>query len=272
MLALEFARHLSGSVLFRRQLARNSRDQHRDDDRADSRHRQYRRNPVNHKMANVVSIPVATMMPSVLRACSLRVGTRATWAMMSSRLLFHKGEVGPCLVRLPQCQDVFVWHRARYGRVRLLEDKSVDSPPAGDQLEQLRATYAALSAPNANRLTSHCIGADMKHSPYLDCPLFPLAETLPRLLEKIGTELTTAGPVQRALPPPTRAVDRRSTHAGNRRFLRELDGPPARIAFSRTGRSWRRRPRSGCDICRQTHDAASGVRRSGSQICSASFR
>jgi len=29
--------------------------------------------------------------------------------------------------------------------------------------------------------------------PYLDHPLLPLAVALPRLLEKIGTELTTAG-------------------------------------------------------------------------------
>jgi hypothetical protein len=36
----------------------------------------------------------------------------------------------------------------------------------------------------------------MDHSPYLDRPLFPLAAALPRLLEKIGTELTTAGPVK----------------------------------------------------------------------------
>jgi len=33
----------------------------------------------------------------------------------------------------------------------------------------------------------------MDHSPYLDRPLLPRAVALPRLLEKIGTELTTAG-------------------------------------------------------------------------------
>ena len=36
----------------------------------------------------------------------------------------------------------------------------------------------------------------MDHSPYLDRPLLPLAVALPRMLEKIGTELTTAGPVK----------------------------------------------------------------------------
>ena len=36
----------------------------------------------------------------------------------------------------------------------------------------------------------------MSNSPYLDRPLLPLAVALPRLLEKIGTELTTAGPGQ----------------------------------------------------------------------------
>jgi hypothetical protein len=34
------------------------------------------------------------------------------------------------------------------------------------------------------------------HSPYLDRPLLPLAVALPRMLEKIGVELTTAGPAE----------------------------------------------------------------------------
>jgi hypothetical protein len=87
MLPLEFARHLTGSVLFRRKLTRNSRDQDRDDNRADSRHRQYRQYPVNHKTASVVSVAVAKMMPSVLRAWSLRVGIRASCPMMNCRSL-----------------------------------------------------------------------------------------------------------------------------------------------------------------------------------------
>ena len=36
----------------------------------------------------------------------------------------------------------------------------------------------------------------MDHSPYLDRPLLPLAVALPRMLEEIGVELTTAGPVK----------------------------------------------------------------------------
>ena len=36
----------------------------------------------------------------------------------------------------------------------------------------------------------------MKNSPYLDRPLLPLAVALPRLLEKIGVELTTAKPAE----------------------------------------------------------------------------
>jgi hypothetical protein len=36
----------------------------------------------------------------------------------------------------------------------------------------------------------------MKNSPYLDRPLFPLAIVLPRMLEKVAVELTTAGPVK----------------------------------------------------------------------------
>jgi hypothetical protein len=36
----------------------------------------------------------------------------------------------------------------------------------------------------------------MDHSPYLDRPLLPLSVALPRMLEKIGTELTTAGPAE----------------------------------------------------------------------------
>jgi hypothetical protein len=36
----------------------------------------------------------------------------------------------------------------------------------------------------------------MNHSPYLDRPLLPLAVALPRLLEKVGVELTTAGPAE----------------------------------------------------------------------------
>ena len=34
----------------------------------------------------------------------------------------------------------------------------------------------------------------MNNSPYLDRPLLPLAVALPRMLEKIETELATAGP------------------------------------------------------------------------------
>ena len=33
-------------------------------------------------------------------------------------------------------------------------------------------------------------------SPYLDRPLLPLSVALPRMLENIGVELTTAGPVK----------------------------------------------------------------------------
>jgi hypothetical protein len=36
----------------------------------------------------------------------------------------------------------------------------------------------------------------MNNSPYLDRPLFPLAVALPRMLEKIETELATAGPAE----------------------------------------------------------------------------
>ena len=34
----------------------------------------------------------------------------------------------------------------------------------------------------------------MENSPYLDRPLLPLTVALPRMLEKVGVELTTAGP------------------------------------------------------------------------------
>jgi hypothetical protein len=33
-------------------------------------------------------------------------------------------------------------------------------------------------------------------SPYLDRPLLPLAVALPRMLERVGVELTTAGPAE----------------------------------------------------------------------------
>ena len=36
----------------------------------------------------------------------------------------------------------------------------------------------------------------MNNSPYLDRPLLPLTVALPRLLEKVGLELTTAGPAE----------------------------------------------------------------------------
>ena len=49
--------------------------------------------------------------------------------------------------------------------------------------------------------------------PYLDHPLLPLAVALPRLLEKIGTELTTAGAAE-ARRLRQRAVDPRSARAG----------------------------------------------------------
>jgi hypothetical protein len=36
----------------------------------------------------------------------------------------------------------------------------------------------------------------MNNSPYLDRPLLPLTVVLPRLLEQIETDLTTAGPAK----------------------------------------------------------------------------
>jgi hypothetical protein len=36
----------------------------------------------------------------------------------------------------------------------------------------------------------------MNNSPYLDLPLYPLAVVLPRMLAKIETDLTTAGPAK----------------------------------------------------------------------------
>jgi hypothetical protein len=36
----------------------------------------------------------------------------------------------------------------------------------------------------------------VNNSPYLDLPLSPLALVLPRMLEKVAVELTTAGPVE----------------------------------------------------------------------------
>jgi hypothetical protein len=36
----------------------------------------------------------------------------------------------------------------------------------------------------------------MKNSPYLDRPLLPLAIALPRMLDKIEVDLTTAGPAK----------------------------------------------------------------------------
>jgi hypothetical protein len=36
----------------------------------------------------------------------------------------------------------------------------------------------------------------MNNSPYLDRPLLPLAVALPRMLEKIETDLATAGPAE----------------------------------------------------------------------------
>jgi hypothetical protein len=40
-----------------------------------------------------------------------------------------------------------------------------------------------------NGLTSHCIGTHRMTSPYLDRPLIPLAVALPRMLEKIESQL-----------------------------------------------------------------------------------
>ena len=36
----------------------------------------------------------------------------------------------------------------------------------------------------------------MNHSPYLDRPLLPLGVALPRMLERIEADLTTAGPAK----------------------------------------------------------------------------
>jgi len=41
-------------------------------------------------------------------------------------------------------------------------------------------------------LTSHCIGALMNNSPYLDRPLLPLAVALPRMLQEIEAALAAA--------------------------------------------------------------------------------
>jgi len=46
MLTLEFLRHFTGPMLSRRKRRGNDRNHHRDDDCADSRHRQYRQHPV----------------------------------------------------------------------------------------------------------------------------------------------------------------------------------------------------------------------------------
>ena len=48
-------------------------------------------------------------------------------------------------------------------------------------------------------LTSHCIGADIHNSPYVDRPLLPLAVALPRMLERVGVELARAGPAKALL-------------------------------------------------------------------------
>jgi hypothetical protein len=45
----------------------------------------------------------------------------------------------------------------------------------------------------------------MDHSPYLDRPLLPLAVALPRMLERVGVELATAGPP----PKPTASANGR---------------------------------------------------------------
>jgi hypothetical protein len=37
----------------------------------------------------------------------------------------------------------------------------------------------------------------MNHSPYLDLPLLPLDIAVPRMLEKIEVEITTAGPEEK---------------------------------------------------------------------------
>ena len=42
---------------------------------------------MNHSTANVVSITAVNMIPSVLRACSLRTGIRASCAMMNCKSL-----------------------------------------------------------------------------------------------------------------------------------------------------------------------------------------
>ena len=45
----------------------------------------------------------------------------------------------------------------------------------------------------------------MDHSPYLDRPLLPLAVVLPRMLEKIGVELTTADLPRRSVSANARS-------------------------------------------------------------------
>jgi hypothetical protein len=40
------------------------------------------------------------------------------------------------------------------------------------------------------------MGTEMNNSPYLDRPLLPLTVALPRMLEKIEADLTTAGPAK----------------------------------------------------------------------------
>jgi hypothetical protein len=53
----------------------------------------------------------------------------------------------------------------------------------------------------------------MDHSPYLDRPLLPLAVALPRMLERVGVELATAGPAKAQRLRQRAPVDPRSAHA-----------------------------------------------------------
>jgi hypothetical protein len=71
---------------------------------------------VSRKTASVVRVAVAKMIPSVLRACSLRVGMRGELAHEELEVAFYHGEIGSGLVDLPQCELVLICHINRHQR------------------------------------------------------------------------------------------------------------------------------------------------------------
>jgi hypothetical protein len=87
--------------------------------------------------------------------------------------------------------------RRRTPRTAIIERSGCEDIRPGDRREKLRATYAALSAPNTNRPDKPQHRKRHENSPYLDRPLVPLAVALRSMSADTEEKIRTAEPAEK---------------------------------------------------------------------------